>query len=1005
MKKHASQRGEVFIGFILVASIILVLIYGIIDLARYTTLKSTAQTATMDVVQYAKSEDALLASPYEPAGPEMPKYLRARQSLSRVFNTNPLLQQTHTQLSPVQVAHYGGASGPEVVASIPEYVAYLPPGTSAQFIFPGEATPRWIHHSVCCDPTVEDCPEAQRRTTSTNPCNGVPYEKLLGKYPTEFVSAAVVKNSQIFSSNLVTRSSGFPRVQLVAVVTTTTTPTTTLERICIRVVPPIVTTSCAFNTTTKKFVTTTVSNNRCDPAVSSTTISDPQERCDPRVGIIYYLDNRDDCESVIKTELPRVNNAFDCSIDSTERILTATTNSINPATCALMTATVTRARPRAACAEHDGALWHHTHDRNLLTCDWDINTSNKVQNKPPLFCGINPETNRYEIRNYVPDFDTCTYQLSTEPIATREVQCSIDPLTGEGKETSYTFSEAACQFVVNSTVTKPRPTATCTETTNGVRATFTNYHDFVRDGASCKWRGDVSQVPAPGRTCTERLNPTTNTYEAVKGTRILHVDVGVSPAICNYNATESISHKPADSACAADGDQFSRTTYIFNNNPDSCGYTPTKIPCDKIDCVVSDWTGAVPTTCGQSYTMTRTIVIPPQNGGNACPALTEVRTTEPCIKIDCQVSDWAGTVPTTCGQSYTMTRTVITQPQNDGAECPTLTEVRTTEPCVKIDCQVSDWTGTVPTACEQSYTMTRTITVPPQNGGAACPILTETRNTEPCEREEANVCIPCERVIRSDNSSVDGFLLSGPARVCMTGGAGASRGSGGVVVATFTSVSCPFGVERYENVRGNCSNDLTIPANNSFMDRTHFASTHSPITTTAMGYACQGTVLFDPGQSFAADQQRCIRRLICKEPTPQQLAAQPKDAICTPRAVTPPPPKCSSCHVWYIDPRSRISSAYQNAAHPWVQVNGEWRKLSYDSEAMRGCYIPGDPNILTGPTVRSGTCLPSSVTGLVEITQREEATSRSLTSPSSPRQWIRGPECDCPGTCELPFAP
>jgi hypothetical protein len=736
MKRLNSQRGEVLIGFILVASIILALIYGIVDLARYTTMKSTVQAATMDVVQYAKSEDALLVSPYDPANAAMPKYLRARQALTRVFNTNPLLQQTSAQLTPIKVAHYGNASGPEVMADIPEYVAYLPPGTSAQFIFPGETRPQWIHHSVCCDPTVQECPEAQRRTSSTNPCNGVEYEKLLGKFPTEFVSATVVKNSQIFSSNVITRSSGFPRVQLVAAVTTTsTTTTTTLQNICIRVDPPIVSSRCTFDHNTKKFITTTVSDNKCDPAISSTAHSNPQERCDPKVGVLYYLDNREDCTPVIKTEIPRIDPAFNCSIDSTGKILTATTNSINPATCALMTGTETRVRPPAVCAEHDGALWHHTHDRNLLTCDWDINTNNKVQNKPSLFCGINPETNRYEIRNYVPDFSTCTYQLSTEPIATREVQCSIDPSTGEGRETNYTFSEAACQFVANSTVTKPRPTATCIETTNGVRATFTNYHDFVRDGASCQWRANVSEVLAPGKTCTERLNPTTNTYEAVKGTPVLHVDIGVSPAICNYNAAESVSQKPADSACVADGNLFSKTTYSFNNNPDSCGYTPTKVPCDKIDCVVSDWTGTVPTACGQSYTMTRTIITPPQNGGNACPALTEVRTTEPCIKVDCQVSDWTGTVPTTCGQTYTMTRTVLTPPQHGGNACPALSEERSTDPCIKVDCQVSDWEGTVPTTCGQTYTMTRRITVPALNGGTECPALTEVRNTAACEKQ------------------------------------------------------------------------------------------------------------------------------------------------------------------------------------------------------------------------------------------------------------------------------
>ncbi len=101
-------------------------------------------------------------------------------------------------------------------------------------------------------------------------------------------------------------------------------------------------------------------------------------------------------------------------------------------------------------------------------------------------------------------------------------------------------------------------------------------------------------------------------------------------------------------------------------------------------------------------------------------------------KVDCQVSAWTLGSCGTNGQQ-TNTRTITQQPQNGGLACPVLSE---TVPC-KVDCQVSGWSGW--SACSKScgggtQTQTRTITQQPLNGGAACPTLTNSQscNTQAC---------------------------------------------------------------------------------------------------------------------------------------------------------------------------------------------------------------------------------------------------------------------------------
>jgi hypothetical protein len=91
--------------------------------------------------------------------------------------------------------------------------------------------------------------------------------------------------------------------------------------------------------------------------------------------------------------------------------------------------------------------------------------------------------------------------------------------------------------------------------------------------------------------------------------------------------------------------------------------------------------------------------------------------------VDCQVSDW-GPWGECINGVQTRTRTVIQSPQNGGAECPPLEETR--ECCLPVDCVVSEWSAW--SECNgTTQTRTRTVVTPASCGGAECPVLEETR--------------------------------------------------------------------------------------------------------------------------------------------------------------------------------------------------------------------------------------------------------------------------------------
>lgn len=61
-------------------------------------------------------------------------------------------------------------------------------------------------------------------------------------------------------------------------------------------------------------------------------------------------------------------------------------------------------------------------------------------------------------------------------------------------------------------------------------------------------------------------------------------------------------------------------------------FSPNPAPPPPVNCVVSEWSALEPAVCPESgqQTRTRTIVTPPQNGGELCPELTE---TVPCTYV------------------------------------------------------------------------------------------------------------------------------------------------------------------------------------------------------------------------------------------------------------------------------------------------------------------------------------------------------------------------------------
>lgn len=117
--------------------------------------------------------------------------------------------------------------------------------------------------------------------------------------------------------------------------------------------------------------------------------------------------------------------------------------------------------------------------------------------------------------------------------------------------------------------------------------------------------------------------------------------------------------------------------------------------------------------------------------------------------VDCEVSEWSEWSECVDGVQ-TRTRTVIQSPQNGGAECPDLIETR--ECCTPVDCVVSDWSAW--SVCDGTErTRTRTVITPASCGGVACPVLIET--------ESCTLPIPCpDPEVNVDAAGCDSFVVT-----------------------------------------------------------------------------------------------------------------------------------------------------------------------------------------------------------------------------------------------------
>lgn len=105
----------------------------------------------------------------------------------------------------------------------------------------------------------------------------------------------------------------------------------------------------------------------------------------------------------------------------------------------------------------------------------------------------------------------------------------------------------------------------------------------------------------------------------------------------------------------------------------SCGGDLGETPGAPRDCEVSEWSNWGPCINGVQR-RTRAVVVPPANGGAACPALEQTRACPP-VAVDCEVSAFSAWGPCIDGIQR-RTRQVVTQPANGGAPCPALEQTR-----------------------------------------------------------------------------------------------------------------------------------------------------------------------------------------------------------------------------------------------------------------------------------------------------------------------------------------
>lgn len=156
--------------------------------------------------------------------------------------------------------------------------------------------------------------------------------------------------------------------------------------------------------------------------------------------------------------------------------------------------------------------------------------------------------------------------------------------------------------------------------------------------------------------------------------------------------------------------------------PDETARTRKK-PCKVIDCVVGDWSEWGRCNHEGKRKRTREKLLDKKFGGKDCPDLEEV---ESCDLVPCVLDDWSPWTP--CDSDMTRSRTRHVLVETNHGTCESETE---TEDCKKVDCLVGDWEKWGE-CTEASYGLhmqsrMRPVLIPPQNGGADCPVLHQTQ--------------------------------------------------------------------------------------------------------------------------------------------------------------------------------------------------------------------------------------------------------------------------------------
>jgi hypothetical protein len=217
--------------------------------------------------------------------------------------------------------------------------------------------------------------------------------------------------------------------------------------------------------------------------------------------------------------------------------------------------------------------------------------------------------------------------------------------------------------------------------------------------------------------------------------------------------------KSVTGTCDLSGNEEQTRTIIRNpsNGGSACPPLSQYTGC-QVNCEVSDW-GPL-TACDENgfQYQRKTIIKTPKNGGTPCPPATDLSRTVgknctancnvittptghiPFGGVECVMSDWIPTYDPYSGKK-TETRFPIVIPGDESNNCPTDTYRQSN---YTVDCKVSNWSDWG--ECDKrtaSKVRNRTVIYGAKNGGAACPVLTESTGClVNCELEWFNLDIP-----------------------------------------------------------------------------------------------------------------------------------------------------------------------------------------------------------------------------------------------------------------------